>query len=212
MQASNWSSQQKLHGRQDPPGESRCPLPPRTSIPVPTLSSSPLQFPDSPSPTPILCSCGTALRPSLNPFLPPPSWGADLPGCHVSLMTSPGSLGLGQSARGSPSEVLASESTRRGAGRGGVWGVRGWRMGRATSRQVRMRQWRGAWRETECWPPGRTVGAKSAPRRSRLSFPACHTVRPPFGLCKGPLVEGFPISWFAGGHFGWKRSLTGGGC
>lgn len=70
---------------------------------------------------PTSAAAGTAL----GPFPSPPPWGADSPGCHVSLLTSPGPLGLSQSARGSPSEVLASESTGRGSGRGGGWGGEG---------------------------------------------------------------------------------------
>ena len=137
-----------------------------------------------PDPHPLLPpAASTALSPS------PPPWGADSPGCHVSLMTSPGPLGLSQSARGSPSEVLASESEGRGAGRGGAGGC--WErggIGRATTPQVRVRQKRGAWREAESGSRRRTVVPQRPQPRSQLSFPACHAVRPPFGLCKGPLV------------------------
>lgn len=88
---------------------------------VPAGSDPSLQAPPSPliSPTPIL---RRRPAPPPAPFLrppPPAPWGADSPGCHVSLMTSPGPLALSQSARGSPSEVLASKSAGRGAGRGG---------------------------------------------------------------------------------------------
>lgn len=101
--------------------DTRVPRPPlhsRTPA-VPQFDHSLRSF-ASPDPQPPSAAC-TTLRPSP----PPPPWGADSPGCHVSLMTSPGPLGLSQSARGSPSEVLASESEGRGAGRGGGWGGEG---------------------------------------------------------------------------------------
>lgn len=108
-------------GLPSPPLLSGCPL-------ISTHLFSPFGVPRS-SPAP------SSLRGRHRPLAPPPPssppWGADSPGCHVSLMTSPGSLGLSQSARGSPSEVLASESAGRGAGRGkrgrwesGEWGGR----------------------------------------------------------------------------------------
>lgn len=74
-------------------------------------------LPTTPEATPPPTSVGSQHR--LCPFPPPPPWGADSPGCHVSLVTSPGPLRLSQSARGSSSKVLASESAGRRAGKGG---------------------------------------------------------------------------------------------
>lgn len=121
-QASSWSGQQKSHGRQEPTRVSPGPL----STPAPRQSLS-LTTPSGPLPPPTPSLRRPPAPPSapLRPPPPPPPWGADSPGCHVSLMTSPGPLGLSQSARGSPSEVLASESEGRGAGRGGGWGGEG---------------------------------------------------------------------------------------
>lgn len=100
--------------------------PPR---PAPPLHSSrpsglqPLSFPAAESlnrPHPHSPpAASTAYRPSHGTLPSSPRGGADFLGCHVSLMTSPGPLGLSQSARGSPSKVLASESAGRGAGRSG---------------------------------------------------------------------------------------------
>lgn len=87
---------------------------------LPTPLSPARRVPGSPPPSSASCRHRPLSLPSPSP--PPPPWGADSPGCHVSLMTSPGPLGLSQSARGSPSEVLASESAGRGAGRGGARG------------------------------------------------------------------------------------------
>lgn len=162
-QALSWSGASKKGARDPGPAKSILRpsfLPSRRTLAilsVPTPLSSPLGVPRS-LPTP-----NRRRRPA-PPSVPPLPRGAlDSPGCHVSLMTSPGPLGLSQSARGSPSEVLASESEGRGAGRGGG--------GRGESGE-----WGGRHPLKYASARGAGLGGKPSPGlRAAPSVPSAHT-------------------------------------